>query len=241
MSGDGLLQAFRNHIAKLSEGTRPKTELEEYRLFPEWEHGLQRDVADWKEELDKLESKLPDRRLISSNAKERVLRALEAQAQEAGLLQQTASNRNAQTQPPAVDSPSFASPSDAEWMSFAQLSEWGKLLQPPVQVKPASFRAPQGDEVSLKNWADLFVQTADWLAQKGLLAGPFTFKSVHKWLINAEPFHPNGREFRLARQLSNGLFIEIGDVWAAKRIAQLSGRLLTEFGQHRAQFHVLLG
>ena len=77
--------------------------------------------------------------------------------------------------------------------------------------------------------------------KEGLLAEPLTFKRGRRWLINTEPFHPNGREFRFGRRLSNGLFIEVGDVWNAKSISQLSGRLLAEFGQTPAQFHVLLG
>ena len=68
---------------------RPKSELEEYRLFPEWEDGLKRELAVWKGELDKLEAKVPDGRLIYNNAKERVLQALETQALEAGLLPQS--------------------------------------------------------------------------------------------------------------------------------------------------------
>ena len=242
LSGDGLLQAFRNHIAELPEGTRPKTELEEYRLFPEWEHGLKRDVAEWKEELDKLESKLSDRRLIYNNARERVLRALEAQAQETGLLQEETPIRSASVLGPVAEVPAPAPTGGKEWMSFVQLGEWGKASSMGGRsVKPIRFRDPSGNEVSLKTWADLFFQTADWLAQEGLLYEPFTFKSIRKWLINTEPIHPNGREFRFGRQLSNGLFINIGDVWNAKTIAQLSGRLLTEFGQDPAHFHVVLG
>ena len=242
LSGDGLLQAFRNHIAELPEGTRPKTELEEYRLFPEWEHGLKRDVADWKEELDKLESKLPDRRLIYNNARERVLRALEAQAQETGLLQEEAPIRSALARRPVAEVPAPAPTGGKEWMSFVQLGEWGKASSMGGRsVKPIRFRDPTGNEVSLKTWADLLFQTADWLAQEGLLYEPFTFKSIRKWLINTEPIHPNGREFRFGRQLSNGLFIDVGDVWSAKTIAQLSGRLLTEFGQDPAHFQVVLG
>ena len=127
LSGDGLLQAFRNHIAELPVEARPKTELEGYRLFPEWEDGLKQELTDWKEDLDKLESKLPDRRLIYSNASARVLQSLEAQAQEAGLLQQTAPSRNASAQRPVAEVSTSAPSGAMGWISFVQLSEWDKV------------------------------------------------------------------------------------------------------------------
>ena len=58
-------------------------------LFPDWQDGLKQELAGWKAELDKLESKVPDGRLIYNNARERVLQALESVAQETGLLSQT--------------------------------------------------------------------------------------------------------------------------------------------------------
>ena len=84
LASDSLLQAFKNHIAALPDEVRPKSELEEYRLFPEWEDSLKQELAGWKAELDKLNAKVPDRQLIYTNAKERVLQALESVAQEPG-------------------------------------------------------------------------------------------------------------------------------------------------------------
>ena len=89
LASDDLLQVFNDHITELPEESRPKSELEKYRLFPEWEKGLKQEFAAWKDELDKLESKSLDGRLIYNNARERVLQALESVAQEAGLLPRT--------------------------------------------------------------------------------------------------------------------------------------------------------
>ncbi len=221
LSGNGLLLAFRNHIAELPVDARPNTELEEYRLFPEWEDGLKQELTDWQEDLDKLEYKLPDRRLIYSNARERVLQPLEAQAQEAGLLLQTAPSRNAQR--PVAEVATSVPPGAMGWISFVQLSEWDKVAPGGGRsVRPTRFRDPVGNEVSVENWAGFFFQTALWLVHEGLLTEPFTFKTMTKRrLIHSEPFHPDGGEFRWSRQLSNGLFLECN--WGAKSIARLSG------------------
>ena len=82
IAGDDLLHLFKNHISALSEEARPKSELDEYRLFPEWEDGLKGELTAWNEELGRLGAKVPDRRLVYNNASERLLEALETQARE---------------------------------------------------------------------------------------------------------------------------------------------------------------
>ena len=240
LSSDSLLQMFKNCVAALPLDARPESELEEYRLFPQWEDDLKRELSDWKQELDKLEFKVPDGRLIYNNARERVLQALEAQAQEVGLVEQPTQRR----EPPAQEQISEIYASDSlgagGWISFVQLGEFGKIAPTGGRsVKPRRFRDPQGKEVSVENWTDLFFKTAQWLVQEGLLAEPFTFKTMTKRrLVYSEPFHPNGQKFGWSRQLSNGLFLECK--WGASDIARLSGQLLAEFGQDPSQFHIRL-
>ena len=240
LTSDSLLQSFKNHIATLPAEARPKSELEEYRLFPDWEDSLKQELADWKAELDKLESKVPDGRLIYNNARERVLQALEAQALEAGLLPQTPSRgRPARRQVVEKSSPA---PADmGEWVSLVKLSEWGSIApQKGAEFSPKCFRDPQGKEISVGNWSDLFFTAAKWLVDKDILTESFTFETMTKRrLIYSEPFHPDGRKFRFSRQLPNGLFLECQ--WGSKAIARLAGQLLGEFGQDPAQFYVQLG
>lgn len=85
LASDGLLQVFKDYISGLPEGSRPKNSLDELWLFSEWTLGLKQELAEWKDELDKLDAKIPDRRLVYNNARERVLQALESVAQETGL------------------------------------------------------------------------------------------------------------------------------------------------------------
>ncbi len=240
LTSDRLLQLFKNHIAALPHEDRPKSELEEYRLFPEWEDNLKQELAGWKEELDKLESKVPDGRLIYNNARERLLQALDAQAQEARLFPQ-APRRGRPARKQVIEKSSPTPADMSGWVSFVQLSEWGSIgPEKGAEFNPQGFRDPQGEEIYVSSWSDLFFTTAKWLVEKELLTEPFTFKTMTKrHLIHSEPFHPNGRKFRFSKQLPNGLFFECQ--WGSKAIARLSGQLLAEFGQDPAQFHVQLG
>ena len=241
LASDRLLQSFKSHIAALPDETRPKSELEEYRLFPDWEDSLKHELAGWKDELDKLESKVPDGRLIYKKARERVLQALESVAQEAGLLAQTTPSQEA---PSVTDNSSLVPSASSKWTTFVQLRKWG-LADPNKgsQVKPVRFRDPQGNEKPVKNWADFYVTITEWLIKERLLSEgkcPVrTGSMTSRCLVHSEPFHPSGREFKNKKRLSNGLYLELQ--MASKAIARICQPLVAEFGQDPAQFHVQLG
>ena len=240
LASDHLLQSFKKHIAALPEEARPTSELDEYRLFPEWENSLKQELTGWEEELSKLGSKTPDKRLIYNNARERVLKALEAQATAFGLVPQPQSRRKAFDREQKSESRGPVSSERIGWMTFAELGDWGRIEPTKgTAIRPACFKDPQGKEFSVANWADLFFNIAWWLVDAELLTGPFTLGTMTKRrLIHTEPIHPDGREFGWSRQLPNGLFLECK--WGAKAIARLSGQLLGEFGQDPSQFQVQL-
>ena len=239
-SDDERKDALRSIIAAR------ESELQEYRLFPEMEDNLKREIAGWKGELDKLESKVPDGRLVYNNARDRVLQTLESAAQDAGLIAQTRPNRRTRESggqsaaeingPPATNA--------TEWMSFVQLGEWGNTdPSKPAGVKPNCFREPNGNEVPIRSWPDLIFQTAEWLIRERLInrdGCPIKIGTRgDRYLINSRPVNARGTEFHGPRQLSNGLHIECNA--SGKDAARLCGQLLAEFGQDPAQFHVRLG
>ena len=240
LASNDLLQPFKDHIAALTEEARPKSQLEEYRLFPEWEDGLMQELADWKDELSKLGSKVPDGRLIYNNARQRVLQVLEAQATELGVFPPTQSQRKTQERALESKRPGLVTSEITGWMTVAELGEWGRIEpNKGAAIKPVGFKDPQGKEYSVDAWADLFFGIARWLVDAELLTGPFSFRAMTKRsLIHSEPVHPDGREFGWGRQLPNGLFLECK--WGAKAIARLSGRLLAEFDQDPEHFFVKL-
>ena len=123
-----------------------------------------------------------------------------------------------------------------EWMTFVQLAN----LENVKSIDSQFLRFPDGKEISVKYWADLLFQTAEWLVEQGLLTEsrcPFRFESMRsKYLINLEPVHPTGRKFDSSRRLSNGLYLECN--YSSVTIALLCHRLVTDFGQDPTQFQV---
>ena len=247
LASDTLLQSFKNYISGLPEETRPKSELDEYRLFPEWEEGLKQELAGWEGELVKLDSKIPDGRLIHNNARERVLVALEAQAREAGLIPQSRPSGRIQDSGNQTISESSNLPSAdmSGWVTFTDLAIWfQKKPDKAPQYGPQRIRDQNGSEITVSNWASLLKTTADWLVRAGHLTSercPVTVGNMRsRYLIDLHPTHPNGRTFTTKdTTLSNGLHIELH--WGAKSALVRCCELLVEFGQDPAHFHVLLG
>ena len=241
LASDSLLQTFKNHIAALPEASRPKSELEEYRLFPEWENSLRQDLAVWKDELGGLESRDPDRRLIYNNARERVLQALESVAHETRLFPRPL-RREALVRTPIAENSTPVSLESGQWMTFAQLSEWSEI-DPTTgsSIKPCRFRDSNGNETQVRSWIDLIWQTAEWLIQKGIILEedcPIKGKNNNRYLIHSRPVNANGRTFKRPKTLSNGLYLD--SQFNSKAIARYCGQLLDKFDQDPAQFHALL-
>ena len=243
LASDRLLQMFKNHISTLPESDRPKSELEEYRLFPDWEDSLKKEVASWKEELNKLELKVPDRQVIYNNARERVLQTLETQALQAGLLLQMTSHRETRRRRPFVRDSGPAPAGISGWVSLISIEEQGRSNVINLSsFKPQFVRDPLGKEISVATWSDILFVTAEWLVSEGTLTidkCPITVGNMGKrYLIHSSPWHPSGKEFGWARQLPSGLFLE--GKWDPKANVRRCCELLADFDQDPAQFHVLL-
>ncbi len=83
-----LEELFQNHVDGLPTAKRPQSRPQEHRAFINWEDGFRRELTQWRKELAELETKPLDKRLAYENAKDRLLRLLEAEAREAGFLSQ---------------------------------------------------------------------------------------------------------------------------------------------------------
>ena len=77
---------FEKHIAALPETEQPKTRVQERRMFGDWEDGLKSELTDWKNELDELENRPIDKRLIFNSAQNKVIYLLQREACAADLL-----------------------------------------------------------------------------------------------------------------------------------------------------------
>ena len=246
LAGDDVLdKAFKQHLSTLRPEEQPQRNWPQMvQLYNDWQDGLKQELANWKAELDKLDAKVPDGRLIYNNARERVLLALESAAQEAELLPQTTPRREVSTRKPVAENSGPAPAEVAGWISFIQL---GKLENVSAKRGDRSnswiLRVPGGEEVSVRSWSDILVRTAEWLVEEGLLTQasncPFKFDSMaSRYLISTTPSHLGSQKSNGIRRLSNGLYLNCKS--NAKNIAKHCGRLVSEFGQDPAQFHVLL-
>ena len=214
--------------------------LDEHWLFSEWTLGLKQELADWQDELGKLESKIPDGRLIYNNASVRVLQTLESVAREIGLFPHTP-RREAPVQRSVTQNLNLAQADMKGWVSLVKLGEWGNIdPSGGSSVKPRAFRDSSESEMPVRSWTDLLFQVADWLAKKGFIAKancPITIGG-RGYLIHTEPVNARGTNFHAPKELSNGLYLETNI--NGKGVARTSRQLLAELGYDPTQFHVLL-
>ena len=83
-----LEELFQNHVDGLPTTEQPQSKPQEHRLFIDWEASFRRQLTEWREELAELEAKTLDKRLAYDNAKDRLLRLLDAEARDSGFLPQ---------------------------------------------------------------------------------------------------------------------------------------------------------
>jgi len=76
-------------------------------------------------------------------------------------------------------------------------------------LKPLSITI-NGETFRIRNQNEILVYTAEWLIRQGKLTNstPPIGEGNKRWLINSEPVHRDGSNFRAPKKLSNGLYIE---------------------------------
>ena len=161
-----LDKLFESHLDTLPRAERPQTRPQKHRRYSEWEGGLRQELAQWRDELAMLESLPIDGQMVFNNARDRLMRLLEGEARDAGLIPR----KQIQEMSPQVlvEDPSGSDLIDpGRWTTFVQLGEWGK--EEFRKGKPGDLRGPHGKEVSVRSWTDLLLQTAEWLIRDGSL------------------------------------------------------------------------
>ena len=242
LSDDNELdKLFENYVNSLPTTERPQTRPQERRLFNEWEGGFKQELSGWKEELATLESQSINGQLIFNNARDRLMRLFEVEARDAGLLPRKQIPKMPHQEPNEEYSNRASLDSDA-WMTFAQLKERSqKKLINGNSTKPELLKNPSGVETPVSNWADLLLETAEWLIREELLTKdvcPVRLDRMTRYLVHIEPIHSTNDKFGWGVPLSNGLYLE--RKFDVKTTVKCCGRLVEEFGQDPAQFHVRL-
>ena len=237
-----LYKLLENHLTALPTVERPQTRPQESRLFSEWEGGFKQELVGWRKELATLESQSIDGQLIFSNARDQLMRLFEAEARDAGLLRRK-QIREMPLQGPDEEYSSRASLDSDAWMTFGQLKEWSQnKLANGNSTKPSRLQSPEGKEIDVSSWADLLLETSEWLIRKGLLTKDdcpvTTGRMAKRYLIHVTPVHPSEHKFVSSAQLSNGLYLERS--YNVNSLVQQCELLLERFDQDPAQFHVRL-
>ena len=83
---DELDALFETHMAELPEGERPRSRVQERRMYNLWEAKLKSELADWKNELAGLEDQPIDKQVIFASARDKAMHLLRREAHAAGLL-----------------------------------------------------------------------------------------------------------------------------------------------------------
>ena len=237
-----LYKLFENHLTALPTVERPQTRPQESRLFSGWEGGFKQELVGWRKELATLESQSIDGQLIFNNARDQLMRLFEAEARDAGLLPGK-QIREMPLQGPDEEYSSRASLDSDAWMTFGQLKEWSQnKLANGNSTKPSRLQSPEGKEIDVSSWADLLLETSEWLIRKGLLTKDdcpvTTGRMAKRYLIHVTPVHPSEHKFVSSAQLSNGLYLERS--YNVNSLVQQCELLLERFDQDPAQFHVRL-
>ncbi|MDE3267329.1 MAG: DEAD/DEAH box helicase family protein [Chloroflexota bacterium] len=233
---DTLDNMFEYHLATLPTEERPRTRPQERRLFNEWENGLKRELEEWNQELGRLEVQSVDGQLILGNVRDRLLRLLEAEAREAGLLARVSNQEEDQERRPGES----ADGTSGNWLQLAELARLGREGAT-NNSRPHLLKLPDGSTEQVKNWIQLIAQIAEWFVREGKLSRskcPVRVGGMRKrYLIHVESKHGDGSDM-IYRTLSNGLFLEAQ--LPSRRIAWLCELLATELGGDPSQFSVQL-
>lgn len=83
---DELDAVFEEYIATLPETERPKTRVQKRRMFNDWEADLESELADWQDELSKLDNQQDDKQAIFGSARSKVVYLLRRAAESVELL-----------------------------------------------------------------------------------------------------------------------------------------------------------
>ena len=232
-SMDARYEEYRD---SLPEEQLPASRRQDSNLFVEWENRLKSELQLWKDEFDSLEAQIVDGQLVHRNVRERIIRLLEAEARQAGLIPRAISRAEFQQQGAEGNN----GESVGHWVSFSELAAMGKAGAT-NSVKPSRLLFPDGNNSPVKNWIDLIAQTAEWLIREGLLTRascPVVVGGMRsRYLIHVEPIHRDGSDMS-PKKLSGGLVLDAN--LAARRIAWLCELFVEKLGEDPSQFSVQL-
>lgn len=138
---------------------------------------------------------------------------------------------------PPIPPPPAGPAEPAEVVPLAQLNvKWG-------EAPPSRLLLPDGTSRKLSTWKDLLIEVANYLVEVGKLRPEMCPIKPNHWhrryLVDVDRRHPSGVEFKIPKQLKNGLWVETS--LEAPRIVRWSRFLLTRCGEDPGAYRVDFG
>ena len=112
--------------------------------------------------------------------------------------------------------------------------EYNQTYDQEIEIPSRSRRLRIGNEIfEIRTSREILIKTAEWLIRKGKLkASDCPISAGYKrYLINTEPKHRYGENFRSPKRLSNGLYIETH--YSTASCINLARKLLEKFGYNK--------
>jgi hypothetical protein len=78
-------------------------------------------------------------------------------------------------------------------------------------LAPPKMMMLRGQEIAVRFWSDILLKTATWLVEQKKLTKKDSpiISGRQRFLVNDEPVHRRGQEFKNPKQLPNGLWLEV--------------------------------
>lgn len=106
-------------------------------------------------------------------------------------------------------------------------------------VKPTQLMFPDNSSVAINAWNQVVIQVVRWLTNNGRLdASHCPIQYASGYIVATQPIHPNGREFKLAREV-NSLYIELN--YDAPNTVRNANLIIERVRMDASQFFVKWG
>ena len=220
---------FDKYINTLPEAERPQGRVQESHALVGWVGNLRAELADWRVELEELESRPVDKAAVFNSARSKAMYLLRRVAQAEGLSPESLDD-NRQSEVNQFVSQAIAG---AEWFAVSDLLRNPNLA---TNRKVAALQFPDGITQPLNSWADLYCTIAEWLIDEGLLSQDNIPDRIANRFSREEGNYPSGQ--RKTRTLKNGMFTIPGQ--SAQNVVSNICNLLEAYGAPPAQFRAHL-
>lgn len=226
---DGALGAlFDKYINTLPEAERPQGRVQESHALVGWEGNLRAELADWRSELEELESRPVDKAAVFNSARNKAMYLLRRQAEAAELFPERSDDVIHQNLPDTT-LPSLPA---GNWFRLSELRGAGLL----AGGKPSSVLFPDNTERNISAWIAIVREVAEWLIDAGRLSQGSIPNQLNDLFTASHERYPSGG--RKTVELKGGLFLIPGN--HIEQSVSKSIQLLEAFGENPSQCYVQL-